>query len=337
MCKSCLFIILTVCINTMNAQIQIVDNSLNAVFSTIDQDRSEYIVEDIDGDGVLDSLYYNFKDEAFKIKLSDRKYDVLSMDYPIYSSFSIDVVGNMLYIYHWQMRYTENLLYRFDTLKYNYQLVYSSSESYGTATNDGAGTRNIDFMTGEYTADYYYFDNELDSLISLPTIDLAISLSPIYMNDTIYSEYIPSDIFSYYKERHIIEERLKNINIKEILTLEDLHVLSSVEIESTSIDSLMSIYGKNMGYDNDFTFSFNNLKKHSSYDYTSSIIPLFTDQKVIVYLIYFSFCKPTYFVCYLDKETLENRYIEYGRGKNIELNKIILNKLPNNYYPIRDN
>lgn len=183
-----------------------IDNRGYVELDDCDRVKSEVIANDIDRDGVLDSMYYDCQKEAIAVKLSSDKFAIRHFPSMSFSDFiSIDAEDGVLYIRESWMRYSEYRSYCFDNHRKDYRLMNYTNEYFGNATNDGSGTCSLDLLSGEFSADWNYYDYEQDSLIAIPTIEILLPCLPAYLSDSTTLDLPLDSIYNFYKEKQIIK------------------------------------------------------------------------------------------------------------------------------------
>lgn len=186
----------------VSAQINITDHGGNFPEELL---KSDYETKDIDNDGTTDSLYYDFQTRSIVFLLSSRDYIPFSELFdPTDNSGKTDIsaVEKGFTIYISYMRAFDLDTYHYEPATERFRLVGHMHESLGNAAGDGSGTYSHDFTSGQYTADWNYFDTETDSLVSLPTINLSIDNPRIYFNDSISYNIPRYDLFEEYKREY---------------------------------------------------------------------------------------------------------------------------------------
>ncbi|MDR2920121.1 MAG: hypothetical protein LBV72_12235 [Tannerella sp.] len=166
--------------------------------------KSNILTADIDQDDTIDSLYYDYQKQAIVCSLSSHSFEKTELDFPneyYGTKVSISAYKGGINIDMLHMRAFNYESYGYDPETGRFRLESLSHENLGNALNDGSGTYSMDFITGDFTADWNYFDIEADSLVSLPTIELNMHIPPVYWDDSI--AYIPGyDLFDSYKEAY---------------------------------------------------------------------------------------------------------------------------------------
>ena len=302
-------------LNTVTAQIRLSFDDEDSIQAL----RSDIVTGYIDNDQELDSLYYDFQSQAIVILLSSRNYQPISEPYEFYASWTyIEVIEGGFVIRESHMRDYNifSFIFEEETSKIRHSNIFI--ERLGNAANDGRGTCSLYLPTGEFSADWDYYDHELDSLFSMPTIHETVLNPPIYLNDTTFFDFnFPTDsLFVHYRKNKMIEMRIEDLSKKEVLDLRSADILSGTEIEQTDIISLFEAYGKSMGYNSNRQFS-TTPDEDKDQRYTSQIIPLYKSKSKIIVAI--SFCWEwydyddiTHIIYCLDTKTLEGAYSKHN-------------------------
>lgn len=315
--------------NIITAQIQI------RAYDEDDKQLLRSCIEtgDIDGDELFDSLYYDFCNKAIVISLSSRDYKDLSHPYECLGMrVEMGIGEGGFYIHEFLMRNSTLYEYSFEKEIGQLRLTYIFNEYLGDVTNDAMGTYSMNLMTGEFEADWSYYDRELGSLLSMPTIHETIMNPPIYLNDTIVGISFSIDsIFLCHKKQQIINSRMEDISKKEILSFVNADILSSKKIVQTDIVSLFRRYGEKLNYNTDKQFSIMIDENEEEYGYISQIIPVYTRKSEAISIISFHFDGDeyvTYIIYHLNKRTFEEKCFEY---------KILCSNDNLSYIQIKDN
>lgn len=291
--------------------------------------KSEMDTADIDKDGITDSLYFNFQSDSIIFLLSSRDFEPLSVAFsPEYCMAHLGAVTGGMYISEFCMR--SALIYNYilekETGKFRWS--YYSEETYGNAFNDGSGICQLDLLTGAFKGDWDYFDLELDSLISIPTIIGTFYNTPAYMNED-FAFNMPADsLFSYYKKRMMTEQRIGDVSKMDLLR-NIMSMPSPDDVGSFSIEELFVDYGIYMNYDSAFKFNIVQ-EPRSDVGYTSMLLPVFQNTNCIVFLMAFEYNldeEKTYVLYYLNKNNLVSDKVSYlvhasqGNSQYLEINK----------------
>jgi len=284
----------------LNAQINISDYWGDEYTYT---PKSNVLTEDIDGDSILDSLYYDFEKESIRILLSGRNFDTLSIDFTPLDRCKLYLEKDVLTVQETYMRAFEIYSYCFDNKANDFRMTHFFNEAYGGATNNGSGTVAVDLLTGDILAEWYYYDCEIDSLLPIPQIEVNIPIHPAYLGDSISTSFPFDSIFFHYKYLDIMEERIKNIDVEKLLLEQNI----SIDIPENINQPVDSVFaGDEELLSNYLKPPFNSTSENSC-QYENLIVQLHQSDGINVYLVLFDFNidKPIYAAFSIDKKTSE--------------------------------
>lgn len=172
-------------------------------------DNGEYVsgksIADIDMDGVADTLVFDSDSRQLFCLLSGRNFDTLSLGTTPEDWFltHIEARDGGIIGYDSDMRYTLRYAWVFEKETGKFRLTEYSGDYLGDASNDGSGRMTLDLLTGEFTADWYYYDDEADSLIGLPTASVHVDNNPpVYFGDTTDFVFPGYEFYEYYREAY---------------------------------------------------------------------------------------------------------------------------------------
>jgi hypothetical protein len=211
-------------------------------------------------------------------------------------------------------------LYEEKTKKFRLSNIYKNY--YGDATNNESGIQELDLLRNTFTADWNYWDAELDSLISIPTITLYLYNPPIYLNDTmLVKECNVDSIFSFYKNQQMINMRIAAISQEKLLQAE-IPLFNFSELTDKPIDVIISESGVEMQYDKNqqFVVAADSVDEENN-RYVAHIIALPQYKQYMVYILSFVFesNKSAIVIYLLDKERRcsDSHFFWYEREENI--------------------
>lgn len=171
--------------------------------------RSNIIMGCIDGDNVLDSMYYNFQNQAIVVLLSTHNFEPIYLDYIPITSTEIGIGKGGFYESQNYMRRFVIYGYEYETSTGKFRLVGCYDEYLGNVTNDASGTSFLDLTAGRFVGDWSYWDSELGLLVSMPTVEAKIKNEAIYFDNNESELYFPIDsIFNYHKREAIVKDRI---------------------------------------------------------------------------------------------------------------------------------
>lgn len=167
-----------------------------------------YLIQDIDGDKLKDTLY-NSSDLIIH-KLSTKHFKPISIDLieTYGGSFKITKTRNG---FQHEINYRKagvKVLFRHNSNSKKIELIGMSRYEYGNASNDGSGESSINILTNDYIGNWKYFDSETNELVDLPTIKTKMILPKISLsefNEMYLDSYVNkcSELYQKYKTEHL--------------------------------------------------------------------------------------------------------------------------------------
>lgn len=183
-----------------------------------------YLIEDIDGDNIKDSIYSS--NEAIIHKLSTKKFHPISIDL-------IDNYGGSFYIiktrngFQYEINYRKagvKAQFRYNLNSEKIELIGMSRYEFGNASNDGSGKSSINILTNDYIGNWKYYDLDKKELMALPTIKTKMVLPKINLSE-FNEEYLDvysmkcSELYHKYKNeylRTLKKDKEYNVYIKKV-------------------------------------------------------------------------------------------------------------------------
>lgn len=259
----------------------------------------------LDGDTLIDSLYYSFADESIVISLSSHDYRKLSFPYTVYSMWTkigVTESGNGFYIHEAYMRSTTIYSLEYEEETGRFRFAGLDNDYLGPATNDGSGYYSIDLISGDFEAEWGYWDPVREELFPMPKIESNFKIAPMYMDSEEIDFYIPIDsLFRTYKKRAIIENRISDIS-DDFLSSSNFALSVRKKYLEANLDTLLSEHGIEMGLNGDGKF---NIKDLFSDDYSSIACKINIDKRNTLVIVSFDIDRDkNYALIYYDKKTL---------------------------------
>lgn len=167
--------------------------------------KSDYSTADIDQDGIMDSVYYDFKSDSLIISLSTNNFIPLQLNYPIIHTTgktTLNVRKGGIEIYSLDMRTSEREQYGYERESKRFRLQNYSHERFTMGIDCAIGVRSLNLMEGKYSADWNYYNCETDSLDFHLKVDINIDNAPIYLGDSESFTMPAEDFFTLYREEY---------------------------------------------------------------------------------------------------------------------------------------
>lgn len=73
--------------------------------------------------------------------------------------------------------------FRYDPKLKQFKLIGYDNEQFGNAANDGSGRSSYNLLTGDYVANWNYFDNEKEVLVARPEVRKKLPLKTYLLKD----------------------------------------------------------------------------------------------------------------------------------------------------------
>lgn len=306
--KKASFSLFIIYFNVCNVTAQIYISGSNGE-KISNQLKSNIEIGYIDYDDILDSLYYNFESNTIIILLSESNYVPYSINYVPECISYLTVHKNIIHIYELYMRSSTILSYKYEKDSKSFRLISLFQEDLGPASNDGSGSCSLDLETGEFEGNWNYYDIEHDSLISMPPITAHIKNPPSYVNEYTRVNFPCDSIFSCYKNKLIINERIDKIPSS---FFNNTNSISTIHNE-VLIDSLYKQSGTQLCYNEKKEYDVCS-KRDCEKDFECIVksILLFYDKNNSYNLLSFNFGfnRIVYVISHFNKRNLKKQFIE---------------------------
>lgn len=172
-----IIILLILLSNTYTAISQNFKNKLE-LFGNL-SDTIMFVIGDADLDSIQDTVYYDSKSKSLIFLFSSQYFKPFIMPFDIDENiYQISIDGG-LYFDESYTNFNQTFFYTYDISKNDFNLSKYSNESSGSVTNAN-GDFNYDLTTGEFIANWYYYDCSSDSLVNMPEIIDTIPSYPYY-------------------------------------------------------------------------------------------------------------------------------------------------------------
>lgn len=167
----------------------------------VDKESIEYI----DNDNILDSIYFNFQNQTMVFLLSSSDYKPMVIEI---EKMLDDATKNSINIFKGGIEFTSSTMrtdasstWIYEEATGKFRLSHLHKDYHGPLEHS---TIECDCLTNEFTGSWSYYDPAVDSLVTLPTVDLHLYNPAVYLNDSIIDYYIPSEEFlQSYKDANV--------------------------------------------------------------------------------------------------------------------------------------
>lgn len=200
-------------------------------------DTVMYTIGDVDLDHISDTLYYDSKKESLIFLLSSIDFKPIITRFELYANKYIMDIKGFFSFCEYDMRYTRNYSFCYDKKKQDFRLYNNSFEYYGYGDGDGRGYFSYDLDNGKFYADWQYYDCLYDSI---NVIDICSMIKPsrpfFFINDSInnYNIINNDSIYSYYRTKNIIEDRVKHLDLKKFIKNPKIKTVDKKDKDYTS-------------------------------------------------------------------------------------------------------
>ena len=262
------------------------------------QQISKINTADMDNDGLIDTLFYDFQKQSITVLLSSRNYTPMLIEWTPdfwWESCVLGFYGGGIAISYHHMRTDGTISYAYEKESNRFRLT-AIEESH----HESRGYSDIfyDLLTHTFTADWSYTDMELaeisnDYLISIPTVKVNLFNPPVYIDDdSIYDgDMRVEHLRIFYQNKSMVDTRM-NVIAKEMLLKTEIPVLISSKLSNYSIEKLIEEKNISMNYDKEtyqFTVSDTDLYNNNSYGYIANIAALPPYKQYKLFLLSFNF------------------------------------------------
>lgn len=133
------------------------------------QEGKQKIAFDFDGDKKAD--VFQIKDGKLSYALTSQGNKTITSKGGSYADQTyLELKGNVV-IYHCVfMRASNTFKFRYDTRLKAIRLIGYDNEQFGNAVNDGSGFSSYNLLTGDYKAQWNYFDQKKGELMAAPPV-----------------------------------------------------------------------------------------------------------------------------------------------------------------------
>ncbi len=159
--------------------------------------NAEQNVADIDGDHIMDSLYYDFQSDSIMVSLSTHGFKPFGLEfYPGVDKVSLSAIDGEFTVHCTGIGTTEIESYVYEKETKRFRLVSLYKEHRDVY---GYTEYSLDLLGSEYEAFFSRYDEENDSLREYSDIRMVVDNEPIYWGD-FSNLYLPGDdFFNQYK------------------------------------------------------------------------------------------------------------------------------------------
>ncbi|MEN4758762.1 hypothetical protein ABEG63_00310 [Chryseobacterium sp. C39-AII1] len=153
----------------------------------------EKIIQDIDADGIKDTISIDAENLKLIAQLSTKKFkkiysgEIESLD----GQGSIRATKNGFELDIDWMRAGYACQFRYNKLEKKIQLIGMSRYEFGPANNDGSGESSVNLLTENYIGNWNYYDLRREKLIKIPTIKAKMIFPKTFFEN--FEEKIVSD------------------------------------------------------------------------------------------------------------------------------------------------
>ncbi|WP_145996390.1 hypothetical protein [Dysgonomonas massiliensis] len=162
---------------------------------------NEQNIADIDGDHIMDSLYYDLQGDSIMVSLSTHGFKSFGLEFnPGVDKVSLSVTDGKFIVHSTGMETTEieSYIYEKETERFRLVSLYKENRDvYGGYTE-----YSLDLLGSEYEASFSRYDEESDFLREYSNIRMVVDNEPIYWGN-FSNLHLPGDeFFNQYKNNY---------------------------------------------------------------------------------------------------------------------------------------
>lgn len=152
----------------------------------------QYAEADIDGDKIMDSIYYDSQSDSIIISLSTKGFKPFGLEFNTSADIvSLSAIEGYFTIYTVEMNTTEIEDYAYEKESNRFRLVYLYKEHRDVY---GYTEYSLDLLGSEYSAFFSRYDEKNDSFREYSDIRMVVDNDPIYWGD-FSNLHLPGDDF----------------------------------------------------------------------------------------------------------------------------------------------
>lgn len=181
---------------------------LSAFFCASFSYGQEKLVQDLDGDKIMDTVFLDSESSVIIAKLSTSGFKELK-------SKALELLGDQNSIRKTKngfelstgfMRGGNACQFRYDVATKKIQLIGMSCYEFGNAANDGSGEGSVNLLTNTYIGEWNSFDEKKQMLVKLPKIKQKMTLGKIYLekfDNKIVDDFLTKSAELYEKQKSV--------------------------------------------------------------------------------------------------------------------------------------
>jgi len=157
------------------------------------QERTHKLSFDFDGDGTSDVV--QIKGEQLCYSLSSLGSKEVKSQMIGYSEEMLDLElkKNVVVLTIGFMRAVNTFKFRYDAKLKQFKMIGYDNEQYGNAVHDGAGASSYNILTGDYEAQWSYYDEKKEETIAGPAIRQKLAIKTYLLKD--FGEKVISEMY----------------------------------------------------------------------------------------------------------------------------------------------
>jgi hypothetical protein len=143
------------------------------------------VTKDLDGDKIMDKVYYDSASSIIVCKLSTNKFKAIKSKANLSDEEQCGVrtTKNGFEFFIDYMRAGFAHQFRYDIKSKKIQLIGMSRYEYGPASNDGSGKSSVNLLTNNYIGEWYHYDLNKDKLIKMEVIKTKMIFQKMYLEN----------------------------------------------------------------------------------------------------------------------------------------------------------
>lgn len=197
----------------------------------------QYVESDIDGDKIMDSLYYDFQSDSVMVSLSTRDFKPFGLEFESSANMvSFSAIDGGLTVDGIDMRTTWKESYTYEKKSNLFRLIYIWKEHHDLY---GWTECSLDLLACEYSASFSRYDERNNSFREYSDIHMVVDNDPIYWRDFNNLHLPGDDFFREYADNYdvVLPDTLLFVGVDKDY---DVYFLSGVDPQGLGCDIPLS-------------------------------------------------------------------------------------------------
>lgn len=197
----------------------------------------QYVESDIDGDKIMDSLYYDFQSDSIMVLLSTHDFKPFGLEFNTSADIvSLSAIEGYFTIHTVEMNTTEIEDYAYEKESKRFRLVNLYK---GYPDVYGYTEYSLDLLGSEYSASFSRYDEKNDSIREYSDIRMVVDNDPIYWGDFSNLHLPGNDFFNEYVDNYdvVLVDTLLVVGVDKDY---DIYSLMGVDTKGVGCDISLS-------------------------------------------------------------------------------------------------